>query len=176
MCDVCTPSAINTCLWLDVSVALRSKENRKLHTPYQVQGEFHSSLCNSFDCWTLFRLSVCAPPPPHLWVGETYIPHRSAQVFSVPDIFTAYYGRQAQGTRHGYPPTLFDAGPSVHTSHTHMHIHQYERFLRDDEMCVASMFAPIMYPPCPILVFKAIEGLLTASTPIAAILWYDIVE
>ena len=61
---VCTPSAINTCLWLDVSVALCSKENRKLHTPYQVQGKFHSSLCNSFDCWTMFRLYVPPPPPP----------------------------------------------------------------------------------------------------------------
>ena len=38
------------------------------------------------------------------WVGETYLPHRSAQVHSLPDIFSAYHGRQAQGICHGYHP------------------------------------------------------------------------
>ncbi|KAL5463486.1 hypothetical protein EMCRGX_G032382 [Ephydatia muelleri] len=50
----------------------------------------------------------------------------------------------------------FTACP-IFSQHTTGDKHKYERFLRDDEMCVASMFAPIMYPPCPILVFKAIE-------------------
>lgn len=73
--------------------------------------------------------------------------------------FTAcpIFSQHTTGDKHkvfAMDTTLFDDCPSVDTHNTH----QYERFLRDDEICVASMYAPILYPPCPILVFKAIEG------------------
>jgi hypothetical protein len=31
---------------------------------------------------------------------------------------------------------------------------QYERFFQPEATVVASVFAPIMFPPCPVLVYK----------------------
>ena len=38
---------------------------------------------------------------------------------------------------------------------------QYERFFRSDVVCVATVYAPISYPPQPVLVFMPEQGTLT---------------
>jgi hypothetical protein len=34
---------------------------------------------------------------------------------------------------------------------------QYERFFQPEATVVASVFAPIMFPPCPVLVYKEMK-------------------
>ena len=44
------------------------------------------------------------------------------------------------------------AAKPIFSAHTNGSKHKYERFWREDEMIVMSMFAPIMYPPANVLV------------------------
>ncbi|EDO37178.1 predicted protein [Nematostella vectensis] len=48
----------------------------------------------------------------------------------------------------------FTACP-IFSQHTSGDKHKYERFLPQDAITVASMYAPIMFPPCPVMVFNA---------------------
>ncbi|XP_022251873.1 pre-rRNA-processing protein TSR1 homolog [Limulus polyphemus] len=47
----------------------------------------------------------------------------------------------------------FSACP-IFSSHSNGDKHKYEKFLRSDVAVVASMYAPIIFPPAPVLVFK----------------------
>jgi hypothetical protein len=44
------------------------------------------------------------------------------------------------------------AAKPIFSAHTNGSKHKYERFWRENEMIVMSMFAPIMYPPANVLV------------------------
>ncbi|XP_049809647.1 pre-rRNA-processing protein TSR1 homolog [Schistocerca nitens] len=47
----------------------------------------------------------------------------------------------------------FKACP-IFSQHTNGSKHKYERFFQPDTTVVASMYAPIIFPPCPVLAFK----------------------
>ena len=44
------------------------------------------------------------------------------------------------------------------SAHTNANKHKYERFWRSDEMVVMSMYAPIMYPPANVLVYRELAS------------------
>uniref|UniRef100_A0A2R5LJ62 Pre-rRNA-processing protein TSR1 homolog n=1 Tax=Ornithodoros turicata TaxID=34597 RepID=A0A2R5LJ62_9ACAR len=51
----------------------------------------------------------------------------------------------------------FTACP-IFSAHTNGDKHKYERFLRNDAVCVATLFAPVVFPPAPVLLFKEDAG------------------
>ena len=50
------------------------------------------------------------------------------------------------------------AAKPIFSAHTNGTKHKYERFWRPDEMVVMSFFAPIMYPPANVLVFRELAS------------------
>lgn len=46
------------------------------------------------------------------------------------------------------------AAKPIYSSHTAGDKHKYEKFLRADTACVATIYAPITFPPTPVLVYK----------------------
>lgn len=46
------------------------------------------------------------------------------------------------------------AAKPIYSSHTVGDKHKYEKFLRADTACVATIYAPITFPPTPVLVYK----------------------
>merc|ERR1719266_1718163 len=50
------------------------------------------------------------------------------------------------------------AAKPIFSAHTNGSKHKYERFWREDEMIVMSMFAPIMYSPANVLVYRELSS------------------
>jgi len=50
------------------------------------------------------------------------------------------------------------AAKPIFSAHTNGSKHKYERFWRENEMIVMSMFAPIMYPPANVLVYRELSS------------------
>lgn len=50
----------------------------------------------------------------------------------------------------------FSACP-VFSQHTNGSKHKFVRYLQPDDIVVASMFAPIMFPPCPVICYKRMK-------------------
>jgi len=59
----------------------------------------------------------------------------------------------------------FSTNP-IFSTHTTGDKHKFERFFQPDSMCVATTFAPIHYPPSPVLVFRETpdEGVRLVAT------------
>ena len=50
------------------------------------------------------------------------------------------------------------AAQPIFSTHTNANKHKYERFWRPDEMVVMSMYAPILYPPSNVLVYRELAS------------------
>lgn len=50
------------------------------------------------------------------------------------------------------------AAQPIFSAHTNANKHKYERFWRPDELIVMSMYAPIMYPPANVLVYRELAS------------------